>query len=527
MSRSVVFLFLWLIPLVSFAQSDEFIIRTLVGNDTTPPSVPSGVTATPVSPYQIDIAWNPSTDNFAMGGYRISRDGLHIATTSLTTFSDTGLLASTTYSYTIDAFDVFYNFSSTSSPVATTTFPVPVPPVATSTPSTDSTPSATAVPALRSFSITPQQQSAVIDFASYGPTRYIIRFGRTSAYELGSVSTNLFKITQQAIVSGLEPGTTYYIEVTLVNGFGVERVVRQDQFTTLAPVTSSVPLSVTKLRGVIDNNDVSLRWDNPSDFATVRVVRSHLFYPTDMYDGVTVYQGRGSDVVDKGVLRDMDTVYYAVFVITSDGRVAAPAVLRLTKNAVGGLPSNNNQSELASSSPALPDVTAPNYERFLQPSDIFFTVSGTTTTFDSLRVITTDERVLVSIPATAVPNHLKTILVSVYDPTNNNNVTSYLLKLRGDGEAYEASFRSSKVVGEGRIIIELYDYEQVVVRRISRVVSYITDGTSSIFSYDFFALFNKWVGVLTLSFFIVAIGWWLLLFLRRRRREDNRSSGIR
>lgn len=504
--------------MLALAQaSSEFNINALVGTDTEAPTTPSGVTATPVSPNQIDITWTPVTDNFAVGGYRVFRDGLHIATTSLTTFSDAGLVASTSYSYTIDAFDVFYNFSSTSAPVATTTLPIPVVPVATSTPTTTSaTGDATAVPAVRSFLITPANQSAKLTFVSYGPTRYLIRFGRTEAYELGSVSTNVFKTNHEATLSGLEPGTKYYVELTLINGYGIEKVVRRESFTTLPAITSTVPTSASQLRGVVEGRNAILTWSNPDSFASVRVVRSHLFYPTDIYDGVTVYQGTGEAVTDKNVFVDADTVYYAVFVITADGRVAAPAVLRLkrvtvTDTVVGGSTSSQPTMELP-----LPDLTlSPEYERFLLPSDIFFTIGNETKTFDTLRTIVVDKQVLVSIPATAVPTHLKTILVSVYHPTNNNEVTTYLLKLRGDGEAYEASFQSSSVVGEGKVMIELYDYERVVVRRISRTITYVStlmgQGWMTEGSYRF--ILWSVMSLLVLGIF--------LLFFVRRRREDN------
>lgn len=505
--------------MLALAQaSSEFNINALVGTDTEAPTTPSGVTATPVSPNQIDITWTPVTDNFAVGGYRVFRDGLHIATTSLTTFSDAGLVASTSYGYTIDAFDVFYNFSSTSAPVATTTLPIPVVPVATSTPTTTSaTGDATAVPAVRSFLITPANQSAKLTFVSYGPTRYLIRFGRTEAYELGSVSTNVFKTNHEATLSGLEPGTKYYVELTLINGYGIEKVVRRESFITLPAITSTVPTSASQLRAVVEGRNAILTWSNPDSFASVRVVRSHLFYPTDIYDGVTVYQGTSEAVTDKNVFVDADTVYYAVFVITADGRVAAPAVLRLkrvtvTDTVVGGSTSSQPTMELP-----LPDLTlSPEYERFLLPSDIFFTIGNETKTFDTLRTIVVDKQVLVSIPATAVPTHLKTILVSVYHPTNNNEVTTYLLKLRGDGEAYEASFQSSSVVGEGKVMIELYDYERVVVRRISRTITYVStlmgQGWMTEGSYRF---------ILWSVMSLLVVGIFFLLFFVRRRREDN------
>ena len=77
--------------------------------DTTAPSVPAGVAATAQSTSQIQISWSASTDTESgVGGYRIYRDGSAtvLATTTSTSYTDTGLTASTTYNYRVRAFDL-------------------------------------------------------------------------------------------------------------------------------------------------------------------------------------------------------------------------------------------------------------------------------------------------------------------------------------------------------------------------------------------------------------------------------------
>jgi len=66
--------------------------------DTTPPSVPTGLTASAVSSSQINLSWAASSDNVGVSGYRVYRGGTQIATTSATSFTNTGLAPSTTYS---------------------------------------------------------------------------------------------------------------------------------------------------------------------------------------------------------------------------------------------------------------------------------------------------------------------------------------------------------------------------------------------------------------------------------------------
>ena len=74
--------------------------------DGTPPTVPTGLSATVVGPYQVDLSWTASTDGESgVGGYRVYVDGTDSGVTTATTFSVTGLAANTSYSFTVSAFD--------------------------------------------------------------------------------------------------------------------------------------------------------------------------------------------------------------------------------------------------------------------------------------------------------------------------------------------------------------------------------------------------------------------------------------
>ena len=91
-------------------------------SDTTPPTTPGNVSATPVSGSQINVAWSASTDNVGVTGYKVMRNGsLAGSTTTALTYSDTGLAASTTYSYTVEAVDAAGNVSPPSTAVTATT----------------------------------------------------------------------------------------------------------------------------------------------------------------------------------------------------------------------------------------------------------------------------------------------------------------------------------------------------------------------------------------------------------------------
>ena len=77
-----------------------------------PPTAPTNLTATAVSSSQINLGWTASTANVGITGYLVYRENpgsstfVQVGTTSgITTYSDTGLAASSTYSYEVQATD--------------------------------------------------------------------------------------------------------------------------------------------------------------------------------------------------------------------------------------------------------------------------------------------------------------------------------------------------------------------------------------------------------------------------------------
>jgi fibronectin type 3 domain-containing protein len=104
--------------------------------DTTPPTAPMNLAATPYSSSQINLSWTASTDNVGVAGYQIQRcqgsgctTFAQVGTSTSVSFSDSGLLASTSYSYQVRAMDAANNASAFSN-VATAVTPLAaLPPV--------------------------------------------------------------------------------------------------------------------------------------------------------------------------------------------------------------------------------------------------------------------------------------------------------------------------------------------------------------------------------------------------------------
>jgi len=103
------------------ASTDQFTVSLSVTSDATPPSIPAGLGATAVSSSAINLSWTASTDNVAVAGYVVRRGGVIIASSTPTTYSDTGLTASTAYTYTVEAYDASFNYSGQSGSAGATT----------------------------------------------------------------------------------------------------------------------------------------------------------------------------------------------------------------------------------------------------------------------------------------------------------------------------------------------------------------------------------------------------------------------
>ena len=121
------------------AYSNEASATTQAPPDTEPPSAPGTLSASALSASQIDLSWGPATDNVGVTQYRIERcqgSGCSIfsevATTSATSYSNSGLAASTTYSYRVRAEDATLHLGAYSNAANATTFNLgPVEPLPT------------------------------------------------------------------------------------------------------------------------------------------------------------------------------------------------------------------------------------------------------------------------------------------------------------------------------------------------------------------------------------------------------------
>jgi parallel beta-helix repeat protein len=251
-------------------------VDVIVG-DTTKPSTPTGLAATPVSAQnKIDLSWSASTDNVGVAGYNIYRNGGTTPFASVggqtLSWSDTGVTPLTDYTYTVTAIDAAGNESAASDPVTAHTDDV-------APPSKPAGLAATAVSGTR------------IDLSwnasndNVGVTRYRI-YRNGGATPIGSVDGSTLAYSD----TGLNMGTTYTYTVTAVDAAGNESAA-SDSASATTPDTGAPTAPSGVAASVISDSEITVTWNASSDNVGVtgyRLYRNGSATPVGSVGGSTL-----------------------------------------------------------------------------------------------------------------------------------------------------------------------------------------------------------------------------------------------
>ncbi|MBT8477629.1 MAG: fibronectin type III domain-containing protein, partial [Gemmatimonadetes bacterium] len=185
------------------------------------PTTPTDLTATATGTDRIDLLWSAADDpESGIASYKVFRDGMEVATTTDTTYQDSGLAPATEYEYRVSATNGDGLQGGLSDPATATTLDG-------SGPTAPSNVTAEAIS---------QTQVNLTWTASEDPEsgvdRYII-------YRDGSM---IGSVTQTSFAdSGLEQNTTYVYSISAVNGEEIEGGRSQDVSVTTFPSEDTIP----------------------------------------------------------------------------------------------------------------------------------------------------------------------------------------------------------------------------------------------------------------------------------------------
>jgi chitodextrinase len=261
------------------AQSASASATTQAAPDTIAPSVPTGLTGTAVSATQINLTWNASTDNVAVTGYQVYLNDALLASTTLTSFQQTGLTAGTTYNYRVSAADAVPNYSAwTATPVSVTTPAAPD----TTAPSTPAGLLASAVSASQI------NLSWAASTDNVGVTGYRVYRAGTLLVTLGAVTS--YQNT------GLSASTSYSYTVQAIDAAGnaSAQSASASATTQAAPDTTAPSTPAGLLASAVSASQINLSWAASTDNVGVtgyRVYRAGILLVT--LGAVTSYQNTG------------------------------------------------------------------------------------------------------------------------------------------------------------------------------------------------------------------------------------------
>jgi chitodextrinase/C1A family cysteine protease len=103
------------------AYGSQVSFTTSTTADTQAPTAPTNLASSSVTSTTATLTWTASTDNVAVTGYSVYQNGTLLGTTTSTSYSVTGLTASTAYTFYVTAKDAAGNVSSASSTITVTT----------------------------------------------------------------------------------------------------------------------------------------------------------------------------------------------------------------------------------------------------------------------------------------------------------------------------------------------------------------------------------------------------------------------
>jgi chitodextrinase len=276
--------------------------------DNIPPTTPTNLQVTAVSPTSVSFSWGPSSDNSGSFFYVLYKNNSAVANASMsaTTTTLTGLTANTTYTFKIRARDYSMNWSGFSNSVSVTTLPANTPP----------TP-----PILTSSSVGPTHISLSWTAPANGAPSFRYWIYRDGVEIISWHQTNSITFYNVA------PGTTHTYTVKVRTGTGLFSSLSNAVTVTTPqpdPNDSTGPSKPTNLSEMhFGDAEFWLSWSESTDGVTPQdFIRYDVYVNGELSD---IQFGTGANSINYGNFGDWNTV--EVIAVDEAGNESEPAIL--------------------------------------------------------------------------------------------------------------------------------------------------------------------------------------------------------
>jgi len=319
-------------------------------------------------------------------------------------------------------------------------------------------------PVITDIVVAPSIHGATITYKTSVPTTDIVSFGKTSTSFSGSISNNNFLTNHSVTLTNLSADTLYYFSIDVVSQTNGRATSGIGKFNTLKIIGVTNVLAFT---ATAETSDIRLDWKMPKaqENSTVRIVRSESFYPTNINDGITIFEGAGNtNYVDINVVAGV-RYYYTLFIKGANGIYSSGAVADAKILLAGEKPETQKElfDRLAQAPNVDPRISSLTLKDFIfsQPDRDSFSTEGNETLF-----IEGDKDLTIKLSYERVPELLKTIAVTLTDPDDINRKFSFLLRVNDDKTFYEATIAPLGRSGEYKMDVAIVDYKNQGLKRI-------------------------------------------------------------
>jgi len=473
---------------------------------------PTDLTATAISDSQINLSWTAPTSG-TVDYYKVYRGGFSVGSSTITSYSDTGLNALTTYTYNVSTVNLAGIEGPQSSPAEATT-------LAASTEEEEEEeggggPSLPpAPPEINSDSLIINDGAEYTDFLDV-----VLKLSAKNAFQV-AVSNGLdfsgvvwerYKESKKWTLEQEEGEKTVYVKFRSEKG-GVSKVISKSITFDITP-----PINISSFRAIPGDRQAILIWDNPpdEDFKRVKIVGSTIFYPSSPLGGVPLYIGSGTSFTAVGLTNGVK-YYYTAFSYDKAGNYSSGALVSVT-------PRRTTPPEEVPPEEVPPEEVPPEIEK-LSFNDFDFWKGDNKIVLEEGKEIEVEpgDILRISIDYDKLPEVLKSIMVTL---RKKEESFSFLLRVNSKKTKYEAVFSAPEEPGLYNLDLTIFDYGNKIFKKLSgflKVIESEVISSTPVSSFRWYKNIRNWLYILLLIAIII-ISSYFIWKLRKRKKKKKIS----
>lgn len=230
---------------------------------------------------------------------------------------------------------------------------------------------------------------------------------------------------------------------------------------------SLLPVNVINFTATPLEKNILLSWNYPEDskITSVRIVRSDKFFPNDISDGEVIFEGDVESVLDNNVILGQQ-YYYALFAKNQMGLYSSGVLAQARLSPLGDITPPLTPSEIFENIPIIP-TTDPVISGLSLLDFDFIQNNRKIVQVDGIVPVDGTQNLTIRLSYDKVPEILKTIAITLTDPSDKTKVFTFLLRVNENKTAYEATIASLGRSGDYKLNAIILDYKNQGLKRLN------------------------------------------------------------